>query len=535
MKKIFLILSFMACSGTHGYCQNDTGMVRVEPIDKRIGGFEDKFNLGTPLNSYLTFSYILADGRRGLLKSVITYRNQSDMPDPATPDKPLGEQQRKKLLDRKIVEMRYYGDSVAAVILEYDELPTHIIGWLTYEDGQWMNAGEDLGNSLEDARMRADQKSEQIAGYVRRIVQLKQTSSDPAAFISYLKANGQPPKDYLLEKLKNHKLVICGELHRRKVSWDLMKDLIRDPEFAENAGTVFVELPSWKQGVFDRFYNSKTMYPELILDIMRAEQVYGWWDRGEYEFLIELWKVNQNLPAINRIRVVAVDEQAPWDRLQTKEDVNSYMKVQKDRNGHMADIIESHLKNSSDKRSNLFIVGYAHAEKSQWHGIASAIRGKVAQPTAGRQLTDRFSESEVFIVFPHTMIMNNASGSKGPLRNGLFDEIFAIDGNSTGFDLKNSPFGREPYDASDPGRFNMRSGSYEQNFDGYIFFGPLDNEGPEYHVYDIFTDEFVGEIKRRAYIMEWENEKFFEIQVKELTKENIISQLRKTSERTNRW
>lgn len=535
MKKTILSLSFFILFVAISYSQNNPENVRVKQINKRIGAFDGKPDLSTPLSSYVTFSYTIADGKKGLLKGIVTYRNQPGMPDPATPDNPIDERSRKKVLDREIVEIRYYGDSVAAAIVEF-EFPTHIIGWLTYEDGQWMNAGEDLGNNLEDARGRADQKSKQFIGYVHRIRELKKTPSDLTPFVDYLKTNGQPPKEYLLSKLKKHKLVICGEVHRRKVSWDLMKDLLCDPAFPKSTGTVFMELPSWKQEVVDRFYNSKTMDPELILDVMRAEQIYGWWDGGEYEFLIELWKVNRHLPNNKKIKVVAVDWQAPWDRLQTKEDVEAYYNMGIDRNGHMADRIESYSKNTTDKRNGLFIVGFGHAEKSQLPGIASAARSKVAQLTAGMQLAQRLSEKGVFIVFPHTMVMNNVSGSKGLLRNGIFDEVFAINGNNpVGFDLKATPFGKEPYDASDPGRYDVRSSSYEQNFDGYLFFGPLEAEGHEYHIYDIFTDKFVEEIKRRALIMNDENGVYFGTSVNELTKEKIVSRLRQTNGKKNRW
>ncbi len=535
MKNIYFLLSIFMLFSVSGYSRNNPENTRVEPVNKRIAVFDGKTDLNTPLNSYISFSYTIANGKQGLLKNMVTYRNRGAMPEPGAPDNPVDERNRNNILDREIVEIRYYGDSVAAAIVEFGS-PFYIIGWLTYEEGQWMNAGEDLDNSLENARGHADRKSKQFMAYLGRIAVLKESPSDLSPYVDYLKSNGQSPKEYLLGKLEKYKLVICGEVHRRKISWDLMKNVVLDPAFPENTGTVFMELPSWKQEVLDRFYNGETPDTGLLLDVMRAEQVYGWWDGGEYEFLTELWKINRDLPDHKKIKVIAVDWQAPWDKLKTKEDLDNYYNMGVDRNSHMAEIIESHITNSNDKRNNLFIVGFAHAEKSQLPGIASADRGKVAQQTAGMQLAGRLSEKNVFIVFPHSMVMNNASGNQGLLRNGIFDRIFAENGNNpVGFDLKDSPFGKEPYDANDPGRYDSRAGTYEENFDGYLFFGPLDEEGPEYHLYDIFTDEFVKEIQRRALILDDENGTYFGIPVNELTKERIISRLRQTGGKQNRW
>jgi hypothetical protein len=54
-----------------------------------------------------------------------------------------------------------------------------------------------------------------------------------------LKENGKAPKQFLLEALAEHKLVIFGERHRRFWSWQLLKDLVNVPNFRKVTGTVF--------------------------------------------------------------------------------------------------------------------------------------------------------------------------------------------------------------------------------------------------------------------------------------------------------
>ena len=70
--------------------------------------------------------------------------------------------------------------------------------------------------------------------YAQQSTEKKQTSiTDSIAMIEYVKRNGQNPKDYMLDKLTNHKLVVYGEVHKRKASWDLLKSVIEDPSFSK--------------------------------------------------------------------------------------------------------------------------------------------------------------------------------------------------------------------------------------------------------------------------------------------------------------
>ena len=104
----------------------------------------------------------------------------------------------------------------------------------------------------------------------------------------YVKNNGQDPKSILLDKLANHKLVIYGETHKRKASWDLLKSIIKDPSFHKTTGIVFLEMSSDSQEKIDRFFANDIMDSEILLDILRSVQLQGWDDRGMYEFVIDV-------------------------------------------------------------------------------------------------------------------------------------------------------------------------------------------------------------------------------------------------------
>jgi hypothetical protein len=402
------------------------------------------------------------------------------------------------------------------------------------EDGKWLNIGEDGRNSLESTREKFytcapnDLKQLRMSNVVRLV------STDTLAFINYVKQNGIEPKEFLLEVLTNHPLVIYGEIHRRKISWDFLSSVIFDTRFPEIVGTVFVELPAYQQPEFDRFYASKELDTDILLEIFRSMQIDGWVDKGEYEFLINIWKLNQTLPADKQIRVVPVDEQAPWKFLHTTEDLKKYEENSVDRNTRMADVVELTINNKTDNRNCLFTVGYMHAYKSHVPGSFSTPEGQEPALSAGAQLVQRLTNDNVFTVFQHVPMGTNF-GALGLVRQGLYDEVFAKNGNQpVAFYLDDSPFGAEPFDADFDYAFDSRVGNYADNFDGYIFLQPIIDEETDYLLYDIINDSFIDEMNRRITIYGWGDlNRWFNIEG-EVTTEKIINSL-KEDEGKKRW
>jgi hypothetical protein len=284
----------------------------------------------------------------------------------------------------------------------------------------------------------------------------------------------------------------------------------------------------------DGFFASQTMNPKIVYGIFSDEQPDGWFDRGEFEFIAELWKLNRSLPAEKRIRVVLVDYQIPYSEIKTAEELQNYP-GQEDRNTHMADVVERTVRSSADRRGNLFIVGYGHAWKSTVPGGASTPRGMTPAPTAGAQLAARFPRDEVFSIFQHSPRMTNIGGKGGLLRDGVFDRAFAESGDKPiGFPLAGSPFGAEPFEADMSVMFDPRAGSFADNFDGYVFFGPLAEEEGDNYLYEIIDEDFVREIKRRIEVFGLDGW-YGGLKDDELIPERMIDLLKSDSEGKKRW
>ena len=502
-------------------------------INKQLKDFPDTLDLSTPLNAGITYSYLVVNGKDGLWRDVSAYTIREYLPKNNAPDKTVNEAYKTQLLNGIIKEILFYKDSIACMITQLDSA-YYILQMLCFEDEKWLNAGQNVGRGLENSREVFYKKAPGTLAKFQRSVEVKSVSTDTLAFVNYVKQHGVEPKDYLLDALSNHSLVIYGEFHRRKVSWDFLTSLLHDTRFIEKVGTVFVELPSCQQSEFDRFYASKELDKDILLEIMRSEQIYGWWDRGEYEFLINIWKLNQTLPADKQIKVVATDEQFPYKQIRTKEDYKKSEASFSDRNTNMANVIEQTILSKTDSRNSLFIVGYTHAYKSHVPGGASTLQGREPALTAGAQLVQRLSDKNVFVVLQHVPMGTN-SGALGFIRQGLFDAVFEnTDNKPIAFHLADSPFGAEPFDANYEMSFDNRVGNFADNFDGYIFLQPLKDEESDYILYDIWSDQFVEEMKRRAEIMDFNINRWLGFEG-ELTKEIIITYFKEKYEGKKRW
>ncbi|MDR1258576.1 MAG: hypothetical protein LBK65_04760 [Tannerellaceae bacterium] len=510
-----------------GFAQ-DKSDFKTTVINKKVKDFPERYSRETPLEAYLSVSYITANGKQSMWRPYSTYRFRHSFAGEEAPDETVSDASRDEIFNREIMECIVYRDSAAAVITTWDEDSLYLIRYLSREDGLWLNAGENMGRGFAQTREDAIGSLPVQASFIPMIEIVRQTPADTANFVNYLKTNGREPHRYIIDKLAKHRIVIYGEFHRRKVSWNLLKQVISEPEFAETTGAVFFELPSHMQDDLDRFYAQEELDTGILLDIFGSEQINGWHDKDEFDFMVALWELNKGLSADKKIKVVLTDNQAPWGSMKTAEDFRN--RPLKDRNTNMADVIEQTMKTTAGSRSGLFIVGYMHAYRSsRVAGMFSTPNGLEAAPTAGAQLVGRFAEGDVFGIFPHCMSGSNRGERGGKIRNGLFDYVFGVNGNvPVAFDLAGSPFGREPFDASLEVKFNPRIGSYGENYDGYIFFGKLEDEEKGNPLYELFTDGYVEEVKRRASISGMREDRiWYDVPLKELTKEVILESMRK--------
>ena len=492
----------------------------IQKVSSRVKEHKlDSISLETPLDYYLSRAWVRTTGKQKYWNEISTSKFSFE---PNAPDESVDDDTRSYILNENIDYIVTYRDSVASVVTHSDDEDLVLLNYCWIEDGRWVNGGQGLADDFQKAEEELLKQLPINYGNLPRISMINDITSDVAPFRDFISGITTSPEQFLLDMLASHELVINGESHRRKASWDMLKRLIALPEFSETVGRIFMELPSWCQPKMDQFMATDTLDTEIILKIFREEQPNGWWDRGEFEFLCDLWHLNHELRNDRKIKVILADYQVPYSLMTNKQD------EKEDRNTHMAETIAQNILASSDRRNSLFLVGCAHAYKSRQAGIASAAYGEESQMTAVAQLAAKLGGENVFTVFQHTVSGDNHGGNKRPIRGGVFDRAFELNGNRpVGFSLANSPFGKEPFDGIYEIKYNISTGSYSDNFDGYLFLCPTEDEPKATPLTEVFTDEFVVEMQRRAAVMGLENltGMWFGRTAPELTKEYIVNVL----------
>ena len=400
MKRLVL-LSLFVISFTVSFSQGYNSQI----IDKRVKDFDFNNDFSTQLNAFISLQYLMANGQWNEVFKKSTFKFHIGDSEGWNDEETTIEVQE-RYLNYEIKALITYCDSVAAVITKNPNADYYTIRLLNIEQSIWVNGGEDMGGkSLELANDKIREILPLRLMMLRKINKILNTPTDTTAFVNYLKENGKAPKEFLLKALAEHKLVIFGERHRRELSWQLLKDLVNDPNFRKVTGTVFMELPTYKQSEIDKFFsNTVSMDSAILIDIYQDMQANGWFDKGGFEFLISLWKLNKTLPDQEKIRVVFADFQPPIRKITTKEELKKFKNNAPKRNTHMSDVIERTIKTSSDSRHNLFIVGYGHAYKSS--SINQYGESPEGDCSAANQLVEKFSYDDIFSTRVHTSRIN---------------------------------------------------------------------------------------------------------------------------------
>jgi hypothetical protein len=411
-------------------------------------------------------------------------------------------------LDAVVREVSIYKDRVARVLTEVKH-PSGKVGfdqrYLILVEGRWLNTGHDgEAESLEAARSTFIRKSESI--YRSKLKQLgeevpgtkRPPIENPDAylkpFVDFLKEKGEDPRAFALKALAGHKLTILGEVHHRPRYWAFNASLVEDPGFPEKVGTIYMELPSNDQDLIDQFLLSKELRPDRVIEMLRDNLWMGWPDQAMLDFFVTVWKTNQNLSPEKRLRIVLVDMQRPWKKIQKRDDWKPY---EVDRDRAMADNILSDLKgHPEEKRNALFIVGHGHVKLNM-----KMANGEPLNNDAGAYLRQALGTQSVYAFFPHKPVMTNMGQVDGRLCLGLFDSAFAAQGNKpVAFPLTEGPFGDQPYDAEPDDTWAI--GKYGEGYSAYLYLGSLEDEIFSPLIEGFYDDNFTKELERRTRIMD---------------------------------
>ncbi len=471
---------------------------RVYEVHKKVSDFPDREDLSTPEAAFATIHRAwAAEGDEGpfwlRLSSPENAARLTQQKFCAGVKQPLSKEKAEPILNAEILEVHIWDENRAAVIVRMPR-KGHDLHLNAFEcvNGRWLNEGNDLADTVEEARKIIAQGRSYVE--TKRLRDNRPPVADPAAylqpFVDFLKDEAKDPQQFVLDAIGKHRVVIIGEIHHRPRYWAFDAALVRSPEFARQVGVIYMELPYNDQPLVERFLAASKYDPEAVIEMLRDVMVDGWPDQPMLDFFRTVWEVNQELPESQRLRIVLVNQAWPWKQIQNREDLPKY---QVDRDQFMAENIARDLEeHAADKRHALFIVGYGHAM------VNLTRAGGEPMKSAAWHLREKLGEANVFSVMPHGPVQPNFGDANGRRALGLFETAFAAVGNKPmAFPLDHGPFGKQIFDAD---LERVTADPYSKGYYAYLYLGPLEDEVFSPLIPGFYSDDFVQELDRRVRI-----------------------------------
>lgn len=290
-------------------------------------------------------------------------------------------------------------------------------------------------------------------------------AEDPA--VRYLSAQGQAPADYVLAKLRDHRVVILGEAHWLRHDAELILDLV--PRLA-SAGVEALALevfPASSQAEIDRIVGAEAWDPAAALSVLRAA---GWPYREHLDLLHAAWEHNaKQPPGGKRLQLIALGPGSDWrERLLPRgEDYDQFM----------ARLVLGFLRQPS--RRVLVYSGLHHAFTHYYQPeLPRARRVERFMDRMGNILWRELGE-EVFLILLPAPWQCREGVAEDWLRclplHGAVDCAAAQLGRPVGFDVVRSPFAElriTPDFLYAQGYPSLRLGDLA---DGYVWSRPIED------------------------------------------------------------
>jgi hypothetical protein len=166
-----------------------------------------------------------------------------------------------------------------------------------------------------------------------------------------------PAIDGVLAAFKDHPLVGLGDAHGLAEEGVFYEQLVRDPRFAAEVGSVVFEAASSAhQATLDRYLDGQNV-PRAELRRVWSDAV-GWGSPPSVmyqQFLAAVREVNLKLPRASRIHVWAGEPPADWTQITTQAQLEPFLNQ---RDQYAAEVIEKHILERGKKA--LVIYGALH-------------------------------------------------------------------------------------------------------------------------------------------------------------------------------
>jgi hypothetical protein len=321
------------------------------------------------------------------------------------------------------------------------------------------------------------------------------------------------PKEYVLKSFEDKDIIVISErLHPEFTQYEMIVNIIRDHRFK---GNVYTEVGTFNSGEkINEFLGkeglSKEEVEEEILKIFKDLDFYPLWSNYNYYYLIKsIYEINQQRSGDDKIFLYPLDLIFEWGSIKCNEQYSMFMDMMEPQN-NQPPVIDRNAIMGKHFVSAYLDAKYQHPNKKKALVIMNSYHGYTRIPAYLPDTTEPFTYSTaeyIYKTFPKITkgILINFYPTSGTIKlvaGGKWDAAFKVTGNKDiGFDLRDTPFGETTFDMYNFGGKDYQSVNFEDLFDGFIFYKPIESFELAVGIPKIFNDSlFVEEFYRRTAI-----------------------------------
>lgn len=298
--------------------------------------------------------------------------------------------------------------------------------------------------------------------------------TDYPRFIEYLKHTGKPPVEYVLDKFKDHDVVILGEMHGVRENLELIHDLIEPLYHKADVRYFAMEILRHKNtDLVNQLVTGKEYDQQLAFRIFR-DYAHPNWGYKEYMNVIRaIWALNNKLPPeAEKFKVVALDK-GDWDAIDLPAipSPKNYEEFVNKHDPFMADVLAQEVLAKGGKA--LVQIGYMHSF-TQYRFTEKA-------PRFGYILHEKYGDRvfQVCLHQPHfgPEVLTGNPPTSHPVIVDFIEKVISKNANNpVGFDVDNSPFANLK-DSKSLYFASQENAVFSDIAQGYIYIKPIRNLG----------------------------------------------------------
>ncbi|MCD8031417.1 MAG: hypothetical protein LUF85_11515 [Bacteroides sp.] len=325
--------------------------------------------------------------------------------------------------------------------------------------------------------------------------------------VDFLKEQPLTAKEYVIDQFKEKDIVIlCERNHGEITQYDLFLDIIKDPYFIENVGTVYTEIgmdiitPQLDTFLMKEGLDSTQVHKEVTNLLRETKADCALWAPHSYPWLItKIYALNQTLDRPQKIHMYPCDMSINWKETHTYEEFHEFQeKVDLFRDSIMADNFIKQFEQipaSNGNKKALVIMNYRHAFLQHIQNKPNTI-----QQNFGKYIHDNYKD-KVASIWINGPSYPNSFEEYTVVKDRLWDAAFELaEKTDVGFSIKGTPFGEVPCDLN-PNLWPISGYRYQDLFTGIIYYLPTELHVIKYGWEGAFTEEFKNEFIRRGRII----------------------------------